>query len=690
MKVAFNRMAHWDGLDAATVSFARRMHNAGRLTGSEYGRTRDWLRTLEEAGLPTDLDLDFDEPDVSTHLERQVQLSGSCASETPRPRHLRELRRGLKIYELAFAEGVRTRPVPPIALRQTRRFAISHELIRNRLPAADQAALAQIETIVNTLARLQWEGKGGKAFRTSDGRNHHTTIAITTAWADLDAVRSFLQHCHRKDWMPFTLDALLTPERVCDFLFYGESFNGSFRTAGSLRSLAFGLRDFFYRGRLHHPDPVVVISEEREKAIDAQIAVEKTRTHLHQVRPARESNSGESKWFPSLSQVEWAVTALKDDIARAESRHARGGMSDRDHWRAVRDATLALVTLFSMARCDSASTISLSHLARDGDGRILTQGGSAIVRGIVRAKTHNRLHYPFVPEFILPGNVLPLINRLLAIEGRSLEAPLRSGERPVRLSAADGDKWGRSPLPSGAFDVVPLWRLRPDHPRGLAYAAIRQILERKLVELRFGSTNPHTFRATGAIYWSFVRGMPQEHVMAIGLWNSPEELRASYAKITSADRMRLMSTYIPLEGTDLPAANGERERAAAEAIGVLTDMLSQPRDASGVERLLARLKALLEGIERTVASERGVHWEPAVLDRFRSGEVERLDDALRGAGYGAGIKSVLGRDFFAADALLNAAKQAALSVTPPPRIQRLNTTLATRKPIEARTLRRAT
>lgn len=682
----------WEGIDTATVAFAERMKREGRLYGTEPTSARTWLQGLRAVGLPTDLNADFDEPAMAAHLDKAVRASAYATVEKKKLGHITELRNALKIYALASAEGLRQRPLPPLAERHPRRFKTSHAEIRALLPLEDQQKLAKIEVIVRSLARTQWEGRGTGPFRDADGRTRHATISISTAEREINAVKSFLQHCHRKQWTPFTLAELLTPERICDFVYYGERHDGSYRTSGGSDNLCFNLVDFFYRGRVHHPDPVVVISDELQKLIDARVAFEKTRRHLHHARPASESNTGEAKWFPSLDQVEWAIDALQDQIAQADDRYRRGGITRRQYWLAVRDATLALVALYIMARVESLSTISVSHIPRDPrSGAVITYGGSTVVRGIVRAKTKDRRHYPFVPELIIPANALRHIRKLLDIEGRSLEQPLRPGESPVRLTAANRAKWGNTRLPSGEVVVVPLWRADPDSPKPLTYGHIRKILEDQLTALHFGSTNPHTLRATGAIYWTFVRGMPEEYVMRIGLWDSPEELRRSYAKIGSADRMRRMAAYIPLDAGTVPEVRkGEREQAAADGIGVLTQMLSRSHDDAEVELLVKKIHSQIERIERSIAAARGVPWTPPRLDRFQPGEVERLEDALRDKKHEHGISSVIGRDFWADEKLQREARAAAAEPKGlPARIQFLKTTIATRRPIEPRNLRRA-
>lgn len=680
----------WSGIHPETVAFARRMGREGRLHGPQLGSARDWLHTLREAGLSTGLDLDFEDRAVAQHLEDRIRASAYASAERLKLRHIDGLRGGLKLYELAFDLGLRTRPIPPIARRQHRRFATTHSEVRALLPEEDRERLAEIERVVRDLGRLQWEGRGAEPYGATPTNARHATISPKTAEGEVRSVNAFLQHCYRKEWKPFTLKELITPDRVCAFLFYGERCDGALRAGKTIMKLQFDLLDFFYRGRVAHPDPVIVISDEMHAAIEAQIVIEKRRSHLHQVRHASESNSGRYKWLPTLQEVELAIEALEQQIARAETRYACGGMTARQHWMEVRNATIALVTLFCMARSDTVSTISLSHLVRERTtGRILMHGGSMVVANIVRAKTKDRNNYPFVPELILPANVLPYIRRLLEIEGRSLEAPLLPGEVPVRLSAANQDNWGNTRIPSGDFEVVPLWRVDADSPAPLSYSAIRKVLESKLMELHFGSTNPHTFRATGAIYWTFVRGMPEEYVMRIGLWDSPRELRDNYARITSADRMRLMAAFIPLRGAAVPEVpKREREQAAADAIGVMTQLLTKRSDASEAEILLKGLQRQAERIERSIAAEKGTTWQPIRIDRFRDGEVELLDEALRGKDFERGISSVIGRDFWAEEALLRRAVGAATDPHLPPKIKHLKTTLATLRPLEKRKLRR--
>ncbi|HZP96366.1 MAG TPA: hypothetical protein VFC31_08555 [Candidatus Limnocylindria bacterium] len=679
----------WKGVDENTFAFVRRMAHERRLDSAEVTAARDWFRGLLDAGLPTDLDADFAAQPMSDHLETALREAGYASAVRRRLRDIEGLRDALQVYVQAHRDGLRSRPVPPIAVKQRRAFAVSHDVVRGALPREDQRRLAEGDQILDLLARLQWEQRSGDATRCADGKMRHPTVAPSTAFNEQRAMRAFLQHAHRKDWQPFDFEHLLTAERVCDFLFYGQNYDGSARAVGCNEKLAYLLRDYLYRTRTHSK-PVAFVTEERLAEIDARIKLEMTRTHLHNVRPASESNKGRYKWFPTLEQVELAIAGLEEMIRQADAKRAAGTLTFLQYWTVVRNATLGLVTLFTMARVDSVSTISLSHIRRDPEtGAILRFGGSAIVADIVRAKTKNKQWFPFVPEFTLTANLLPYIEKLLAIEGRSLDEPLRAGELPVRLRV--GDKWGGTRIPSGELLVVPLFRADPNRPQPLCRERIRRVLQDLLMDLHFGATNPHTFRATGAIYWTFVRGMPEEFVMQLGLWTSPSELRESYAKIRNTDRLRLIGKYVPVEPGTVPSAvTSERGQTASEAIAALTRLLERPNDAVVAHAEVATVRRCAERIEQSIAAQSGVAWAAVTPSPFRPGEIETMHERFVVLGVLGGLDEVLGRDFSAEQRLRSRAKGAAArEPRVPTRINYLRTTLATRQAVEPRKLNKA-
>lgn len=440
------------------------------------------------------------------------------------------------------------------------------------------------------------------------------------------------------------------------------------------------LLDYFYRGRVARPNPVVVISEAEDQKIRAAMAEEQQYQHQWNLSAPSLSNTGEHKWYPDLDQVKLAITALEDQIVRADLQHDRGLVSDKRHWLNVRDATMTLCALYCMWRDDTVATISLGHLRRDPmTGSVVDEDGFAVIEKIARAKDSSGQWYPFVPELILPPNVVRLIEALLKLEGRSMAQPLKPGEEPIRLSASAGDHWGNDPVMDGELVVVPLFRKDPDRPQGLGYGAIQDVLEGQLEHLQFGATNPHTLRATGAIYWTFIQEMPEDLVMTLGLWHEPKTLNDCYAHLGQRDRRARMARYVPLSSGVVPVKpRGQREQSAAASLAVLSKLLEKTTNPHEAKRYLVELHRHYQQIEQTIAAELGLSWEPIRRDRFEPGETDLIEAALVSAGWERGISGVIRRDFSAANALRSRAEAIAAGPEAPKQLRRLRTLLQQR------------
>lgn len=637
----------WRGIDPGAIDLIWRAYEDGRLALDQRYAARRWLRSCLAAGLPTDLNADLLEPQMAEHLRRSlapVEGPTGVAREDPS-----RIRRGLLIYKLALEAGLRNRPIPAIAQQVRPQAGLDPSTLLSLLPEADQAKLRGIDRILDDLVVLNWRRRGGPASKTSDGRQHRPTIAERSAIVLRSAVRVFLRHAHRRGWT-FTLDELLTPEHVVDFAFYGETNTGRPLALATASLRVHGLLDYFRRGRTHRP-AVVVIDEAREQAIRKAIEADHAFSHLWNV-DATGTRAGDQKWFPDIKKVETALAALEEKIRRADQMYELGSLTRLVYWREIRDTVIAICDLVCMWRLDTECTISVAHFRRFASGSLEDENGFAIVENIARAKSANSPRSPFVPELIIPSIAVMYIKKLLAIEGRSLEQPLSPGQAPIRLSEERGDRWGNTHIPCGTLEVVPLFRLHPDRPEPLSYGAISYVLRRTLSWLGYKSTNPHMFRVSGAIYWTFVRGMPETLVMALGLWKDPEVLRRCYAHLGTKDRMALMAQYVPAMAGVVPnTPSGGRGRIASQAIRTLSEMVEKPTTPYEAQRFMGQLHRHYEQIEQTIADDLGKKWEPVRKDPLEAGELERIDLALRGAGYSAGIQSVLGRPVFPSDQL---------------------------------------
>ena len=670
----------WDGIDPATRAFCDWLVRLNLLRNCQITDARDWLRSCVDAGVSTSLDADFDEPKMAKLLE--LQLTYACFPGLKRTRlyHIEHLRHGLRIYYFAAQPqfALRTRPVPPVATVIARRCPVSAAQARAMLPADEQQKLKRIDEMIRACAVRQWTGRRAKLRLGEDGRRHKATVSLSHGEQLIDTMNDLLQHGAVSGVSPFTLDALLTKEHVVKFLYYSKRYDGGLFARRSIKNREWCLPDYIYRGRAGRPQAVELITPEREQEIRAAIKKEQAHADEWWAAPDELSNSGDSKFYPTLDQVRLAITALEEEIALAEDALARGRMTRKRAWRQIRDAVMTLCAIYGMWRVDTVATISLLQIRRDPVTLAVTdRNGFLTIENIVRAKNTKGDWYPFVPALVLPANAVALIEKLLKLEGRSLAQPLKPGEQPVRLKA--GQKWGANRIPQGELTVVPLFRKHPDRPEGLGHTAIRVCLMKSLMRRHFGATNPHTLRSTGAIYWTFIQQMPEHLVMQLGLWEDVTTLRENYARITEADKVAAMAAYVPPDTGSVPVkARGHREEAAAAAVRELSKLLEKATNPFEARRHLGEVRRQLEEVDQTIASDLGLVWEPLRPDRFADGEVERIDAALKGAGYAQGIRSVLGRDVLASDALRTQAENVMKQDVPPVALRRLRNLLQLR------------
>ncbi|MEK6225549.1 MAG: hypothetical protein AABM40_04555 [Chloroflexota bacterium] len=657
----------WAGIEPATMNFVYRMINEQVVSSPYRTWALQWFAGLRDAGLPTSLDADLEDPKFRDYLDEILAELWYPGLEKKRGRHIQPIKNGMKMYDLAAKFGERTRPVPEFSKTKPRP-ELTGAQARLLLPAADLAKVEAIEKIIRAKVLKQWTGEGVDARKGPDGYRRKATLSISGGDNLIKTVEYFLRYAALQKWEPFTLDGLLTSERIVDFLYYGGRLDGSGLSEQTIEIRASCLLDFFARGRIARKNPIVVITAEHELEIKAAMAEEELHRDEWNCKRRPDGNSArdDTKWYPEVDQVALAIAALEEQLARADERHGRGQVSDYAYWLELRNTVLTLCTLYCMWRVDTATTGSLLHLRTDPiTGTKVDEDRFAVMVKIARAKSGKAAWYPFVPELLIPPVALRQIEKLLAFEKRSLTRPLRDGEYAVRLSAAKADRWGADPVLVGELTVVPIFRVRPDAPEGLAYGTISGILENQLARLRFGATNPHTLRAAGAIYWSYIQQMPDDLIMTLGLWEDPTTLNDCYKHLTIRDQRKLMARHMPAGAGAQPKRRGRREQAASAALGVVGKLLEKPTGAYEARRLLGELRHHCEEIDQTIASELGLRWEPFQPSPFQPGELERIEAALRDRGYDQGIASVIGRDLFAREQLQSYARNRASGIPDP-------------------------
>lgn len=646
------------GIDRTAVDQVPRLCRTG-----EQRPVRIWLQRLRDAGQPTDLDADLDTPAIR---EVFAELTGAAGRHNlyGGTAELSQLRGGLRhLYVGAVDAHLRSRGVPTF-IAETRIYARGERAdLTARLPVEDQDKVAAVSAHLLELNRRQ---QAGRLMPTAPSNKRYAkkrTESQGNSMNKLNALSSFLHHAAARELAdlagaahiqsPWRIEAgllvLVTPENVADWVYLGCKSDGSKKRAVTMTKQGADFCRLLERAE-EAKNPL--LPQQRRLAIQAALRRFEADEELN-VEP--DANWGAlsggaayadfddtGKWFPTLDELDAGVSRLKTRYLNARQRRDEGRGTRLQGWRAARDHVLAYGALVCMWRVDTACTIDLARLAPDPrTGRKRWSDGSIHIRAGARAKQSGSRSY-FVPDLLIPAEIVELIEALLKLEGRSLEHPLAEGEVPVHLRK--GERWGNDRLLEGDRFVIPLFRKHPDAPNGLGYIGIGGSLSKSLLAMGFDAINPHTMRAAGAILWRFLRDGSYASIMRLGLWSDERTLVRCYARLSDYDldaeiARRSQSEYkSPPSATALTGALDEAHRKALE---IRTKANATPLEFAAAARVL---HATATALERAAGKTPIVSASPS---RLRDAADDARVDTLVRALVPGGLNEFLGYDVIA-------------------------------------------
>lgn len=656
-------IAYAQGIDPATVAFMREKARSSNAVGNYGPCMWYWLDQLVERGLPTALDVALDEGPVRQLWEELFAKAEKGLLELPGDgsNQLTRLRSALRaLYQHAAKDGLRQRPIPAA-------IALSYDLrgntarLRALLPACDRDRVERLFEALDERAAWQQAGRWERRGRWKDTRAQSTVRNFAVA------LNSLLMHAREAGW-PLELDAILMPERVVEWAKRGHRADGSPMSEGAPDRRWRNLYGLLQMGvDLGHPLADRGGIERIRQALDADRGPRNT-----EGRPR--GRKKEKKFTPTYDQIRDAIEVIEEDYRRAQVRFENGGLTRRRFHKKLQERTFFHARLMGMWRNDTAATIDLLQARRD------PQTGVVVVSG-VRAKETGDDHYV---ELILLPEQLDYIEELLAFQGRSIDRPLREGERPQVLRAERtevrggrrvvvrrGDRWGMDRLKNEDTEVANLWRRHPARPEGLTYIEITSLSNRILRRVGWIGAKPHTFRAAGAIYWG-MRGWHFDQIMKLGLWRDLKTLLECYAELNEKDQRAILAGLAPSRRLDTSGAHRDRRHAAlVHARRALMDFpLNKEPSLTDFERVESELRRCVDDIGRANAAARGKEWVAPCFPRLTDDDAVKIDEAVR-AWYPGGLKELLGRDIFASDRIAERKRAAAADAEPSPRLRRL-------------------
>jgi hypothetical protein len=643
------------GIDPETAAWLNLNSRTGSL-GFYLREARWWLRLLARHGLPTDLDIDLEEPRVRSLLQQVLaQAERGVIKDLPGSgKQLSRLRATLRtLYLAAAAAGRRSRPIPPV-IADVVNLRGNTKRLRAGLPARDRHQLDRLFDLFDALAADQQAGK------TQTRGRWKSTMAQNTAARFSSCVNSLLTHARDAGWQ-YTLDEILTPEHVLDWTMRGRKADGSPMSKNEPRQRQTLVRSLLQRAL---DLDAALVDEGRVRQIASAM---KNHRGFANVAPRRRGQEQDEKFIPTHLQIRSGFALVDECMHRARLRYQHGQMTRLEFWRELQDWAFFHLRLRGMWRNDTSATIDLLLAKRD------LETGVVIVDG-VRAK---EVDDNYTIQIALLPRMVDFAEELLTFEGRSIERPLREGERPQHLHAERrlglgleqgtleaGDRWGRDVLKTEDIHVAPLFRRHPDRAEGLSYWQINTRSRRILSRIGWFEATPHTFRVAGAIYWRML-GWDYEAIMRLGHWKDLKTLLECYAKLNAKDSLAAMAALAPSERLHSAADRNNRRRAAIVQISQVTNGLLSASDLHLIEfeRAASKIRDSVDEIDRANAAARGNAWVPPQVPLLSEREALTVDEALRDRHPG-GMKDVLGRDVFPSDRAARHARAAADAAEP--------------------------
>lgn len=650
------------GIDVQTVNWVREAHRTRRLQKFEGTAVWYWLGQLAKQQLPTDLETDFDDPVIGQLLAQAMRdAANDELAIGPRVQKLHWFRRALRnLYSLAREDDLRTAEVPAVLLLERQPGRGARERVAAKLPAADRERLEQVFARLEDLVADHQAGRA-ESFRGPRGGRMTTAPAQGTTKTTVSALYAFLYHADAQGWTPYQLEDLLTSQRVIHWAWESRTPSGDDPRRSVAEKRWPDLKRLL---RLAEDAGEPLIPTARIQDIDKAVN-ECSRPKRIRARSRDDDDRSDYKFFPTRKQIDQAIAVIEEKYLRTKTLYdgGHGTASYFQMWEALQLRTLFHGFLICMWRKDTACTIDLLKLRQDSVTKSpVRPDGSALVRG-ARAKEVAGEYYV---ELQLPGLFLDYARELLEFEGRSLEQPLRTGEKPQHLRArvveqqggkrrvvCVGDRWGRDQLLIEDLKVAPLFRARPHAPDGHSYEQMERRMRWILKEIGWPQAVPHSLRVMGALWWKF-RGVDYDEIMELGRWRDVQTLLRCYAHLNKEDRRARVAAAAPSQVITAGQAARDRREAALRRLqrAALDLAFAEDPELLEFERFTRSAQSDLDDIVRANAAARGQTWQPPRPARTTLEEDLRADEHLKaGHAVPGGLAELYGRDILASDAM---------------------------------------
>jgi hypothetical protein len=503
------------GIDPAAVDLLE--HPKLRGLRAEHWAIVHYLGWRRDNRLATDLDCEINNAEIIKIL---TDLHAGRIVAPHRRGRVQRYRWALgNFYRLAVREGLRRRAVPT-ALVSFKTPKIREELDQ-LLGPAEVAKLRKLEGHLRLSAQQQQlTGHSGR-------RLEHRRKSLTsqsTGDGTISKLYAFFDYARRKEqWRPFTLDALLTPERIVEYIFRAANTNGTVplgtaaasrwvplskavRTLSELDLLEFGDERFeeLRKRYRNYKGPQVIREHDTRKVSVAIREIEVAERVAHEILD-------EARLRGSIDQL----------------------------WKVAQRTTQYITVRGCLGRADTIATMNLLHLRTCPETGTIRWPDGSVEFAEVRAKQTGE-SYTIVQR--IPGEVVDWWDDLLALEERTLEAP--GGTvwlQPAVLDedgliVEEGDHHGADQLLGDPVEVAPLWRRTRLKPDPLTYSGVISNVETFLeADCHWRGPNIHAGRAAGTIRYKYLLGASDEYIMALGGWKDLDTMRSHYAHLIHED-----------------------------------------------------------------------------------------------------------------------------------------------------------
>lgn len=510
----------WDLIGIDPAALALMDHADLQLGGlrAEHWAIAHYLRWRRDNKLATDLDCDIDNGQIITILADLH--AGRVAGAPHRRDRVQRYRWALGgFYRLAAKAGLRQRPVPT-ALISFKTPEIRAEL--DHLLGPDEVAkLRKLEGHLRLQAQEQ-QVTGHSGDFLEYGRK--TLSAQSTGKGTLSKLYAYFWYAQGKlEWRPFTLEALLTPERIVDYIYRAPNSNGTVPTGKAASSrwspLSKAVRTLHDLGLLQFDDARFEDARKRYRNYKGQRVIRKNITRRVPV---------------AISEIVVAEQVAREIIAEAQLRGSVAHL-----WKITQRATQYITVRGSLGRADTIATQNLMHRRICPETGTIRWSDGSVELEEVRAKQTGE-HYTIVQR--IPGEVVDWWDDLLALEDRSLEEPgATTWLQPAVLDddgliVKRGDHHGADMLLADPVEVAPLWRRHRSRPEPLAYSGVISNVSTFLeADCHWRGPNIHAGRSAGVIRYKYLLGASDEYIMALGGWHDIETMRKHYAHLIEED-----------------------------------------------------------------------------------------------------------------------------------------------------------